>query len=108
MRKRLGPAPNFVAALRVIDQQLMRLLCCPETHQDLREAKSELVTRLNEQIAAGLVKNRAGQPVSEKLDGGLIRSDSRFLYPIRQDIPLMLIDEAIPLPAGTLQEEGII
>ena len=81
------------------DPQLIRLLCCPETHQDLHQAESGLVARLNEQIAAGLVKNRAGQPVSEKLDGGLVRTDGKFLYPIRQDIPVMLIDDSIPLEA---------
>ena len=83
------------------DPELIRLLCCPDTHQDLRQAESNLVARLNEQIAAGQIKNRAGKSVSEKLDGGLIRTDGRFLYPIRQDIPVMLIDESIPLEAVT-------
>jgi len=40
---------------------------------------------------------RGGQPVKEKLDAGLVRADGRFLYPIRSDIPVMLVDEAIPL-----------
>ena len=83
------------------DPDLIRLLCCPETHQDLRPAESGLVARLNEQIAAGLIKNRAGKPVNEKLDGGLVRTDGKFLYPIRQDIPVMLIDESLPLEAVT-------
>ena len=51
----------------------------------------------NRQIAAGQLQNRAGQPVKEPIDGGLVREDKRFLYPIRQNIPVMLIDEAIPL-----------
>jgi len=85
----------------MIDPELIRLLCCPETHQDLRPAESGLVARLNEQIAAGLIKNRAGKPVNEKLDGGLVRTDGKFLYPIRQDIPVMLIDESLPLEAVT-------
>ena len=89
-------------ALFMTDPELMRLLCCPETRQDLREAESSLVARLNEHIAAGRVTNRAGQAVSQKLDGGLVRSDGKFLYPIRQDIPVMLIDESIPLGANYL------
>jgi uncharacterized protein YbaR (Trm112 family) len=36
--------------------------------------------------------------VTEPVDGGLVRSDGRFLYPIRDDIPIMLVEEAIPLP----------
>jgi uncharacterized protein YbaR (Trm112 family) len=30
------------------------------------------------------------------IDSGLVREDKRYVYPIRQDIPIMLIDEAIP------------
>ena len=43
------------------------------------------------------MKNRVGQPVKEKIDGGLVREDKKFLYPIRGNIPVMLVDEAIPL-----------
>ena len=52
---------------------------------------------LNNQIAEGVLKNNAGQPVTEKLDGGLIRADKKILYPIRDDIPVMLIEEGIPI-----------
>ncbi len=77
---------------------LLPLLCCPETHQDLRLAEPALLDQFNHQIAAGTLKNRAGQTVTEQLDGGLVRADGKVLYPIRQGIPVMLVDEAIPLP----------
>jgi uncharacterized protein len=35
--------------------------------------------------------------VNEKIDGGLIRADGKFLYPIRRNIPVMLVDEGLPL-----------
>jgi len=35
--------------------------------------------------------------VLERIDAGLVRADGKFLYPIRHDIPIMLVDEAIPL-----------
>ena len=35
--------------------------------------------------------------VAEPIDGGLIREDGKILFPIRQDIPVMLIDQGIPL-----------
>ena len=34
---------------------------------------------------------------AEKLDAGLLRADGKFLYPVRHNIPVMLVDEAIPL-----------
>jgi uncharacterized protein YbaR (Trm112 family) len=43
------------------------------------------------------VQNRAGKPVIGAIDSGLVRQDRKFLYPVRANIPTMLIDEAIPL-----------
>jgi uncharacterized protein len=81
----------------MIDPELLKILCCPETHQELRLAEPAAIDKLNRQIAAGALKNRAGQPVQEKIEGGLIRADGKFLYPIRRNIPVMLVDEGIPL-----------
>ncbi|HET7623877.1 MAG TPA: hypothetical protein VFM25_01340 [Verrucomicrobiae bacterium] len=81
----------------MLDPELLKILCCPETHQDLRAADASLMEKLNARIASGDLRNREGQPVSEKLDGGLIRADGKFLYSIRREIPMMLADEAIPL-----------
>ena len=86
--------------MTVIDAEMPKALCCPETHQSLALADARLLARLNERIAAGQVRNRAGQPVTEPVDGGLVRSDGQFLYPVRRNLPVMLIDEAIPLAAG--------
>jgi len=84
----------------MIDAELLKILCCPETHQDLRPADPAVIDRLNAQIAAGTLKNRGGQTVQEKIDAGLVRADGRYLYPVRRDIPVMLVDEAIPLTSG--------
>jgi uncharacterized protein YbaR (Trm112 family) len=81
----------------MIDPELLKIMCCPETHQSIALAEQALIDKLNQQIAAGQLKNRAGQPVKEKIDSGLMREDKKFLYPIRNNIPIMLIDEAIPM-----------
>ena len=78
-----------------IAPELLAILCCPETKQDIRLADQELIQRLNVGIEKGDVQNKAGQPVKEKLDGGLIRDDKAILYPIRDHIPVMLIEEGI-------------
>ncbi|MBI3851001.1 MAG: hypothetical protein HY298_12100 [Verrucomicrobia bacterium] len=83
----------------MIDSELLKILCCPETHQAVSLADSLLIVKLNEQIVAGKLQNRGGQLLKERIDGGLIRADGKFVYPIRQDIPVMLIDEAIPVAA---------
>ncbi|HXT41340.1 MAG TPA: hypothetical protein VN887_15125 [Candidatus Angelobacter sp.] len=83
----------------MIDPDLLKIMCCPETHQPIALAEPSVIERLNQQIAAGQLKNRAGETVKEKIDGGLVREDKKFLYPVRGNIPVMLIDEAIPLAA---------
>ena len=80
-----------------IDKELLAILCCPETKQDVALADDALIARLNDRVGKGELKNKAGQPVTEKLDGGLLRADKKILYPIREDIPVMLIEEGIPL-----------
>ena len=80
-----------------MDKELLDMLCCPETKQDVSLADAALVESLNRGIEAGQIKNRGGEILKEKLDSGLIRADRKFLYPVREDIPIMLIDEAIPL-----------
>jgi uncharacterized protein YbaR (Trm112 family) len=84
-----------------VDQDLLAILCCPETKQDVALADDALVAKLNAKIEQGQLKNKAGQPVAEKLDGGLVRADKKILYPIREDIPVMLIEEGIPLEGLT-------
>lgn len=83
----------------MLDPELLKIMCCPETHQPIAHAAPSLIEELNRRIAAGQLKNHGGQPVTEKIDGGLVREDGKFLYPIRGNIPIMLIDEAIPLTA---------
>ncbi len=80
-----------------IDKDLLAILCCPETKLDVSLAEDALISKINEAVSKGILKNKAQKPVSEPLDGGLIRSDRKILYPIREDIPVMLIDEGIPL-----------
>jgi uncharacterized protein YbaR (Trm112 family) len=81
----------------MVDSKLLEILCCPDTKQDVALAPSDLVERLNGQIATGALKNKGGEVVKEKMDGGLLRADGKVLYPIRDDIPIMLIDESIVL-----------
>jgi uncharacterized protein len=80
-----------------LDKDLLAILCCPDTKQEVCLAENALIAKLNAAVISGQLKNRANKPVTELLDGGLIRSDRKMLYPIREDIPVMLIEEGIPL-----------
>ena len=81
----------------MIRSDLLKILVCPETQASLSLASSELIAKLNDAISRGQLRNKAGQTIEKSMVGGLLRSDRQLLYPIVDEIPMMLIDEAIPL-----------
>jgi uncharacterized protein YbaR (Trm112 family) len=81
----------------MLNPELLKILVCPETRLPVALAESTVLDRLNGAIGGGNVRNRGGAPVTQPLDSALLREDGQVLYPIRDDIPVMLIDEAIPL-----------
>jgi uncharacterized protein YbaR (Trm112 family) len=55
---------------------------------------------VNSRIREGKLRNRAGTQVQEPVEGGLLREDGAFLYPIRRGIPSMLVDDALPMKSA--------
>ena len=75
-----------------ISPELLELLRCPETYQRLTLAPAELLRRVESEN----LRDRRGRPVAS-MAAALLREDGAVLYPIRDRIPVMLVDEAIPL-----------
>lgn len=78
-----------------VDQELLDILVCPKTKAEL-----ELVD-LPEEVRQGLVEKyrehfRDEEPVVEQ---GLYCGESQLVYPIVSDIPIMLVEEALPASA---------
>ena len=78
-----------------LDRQLLDILCCPENKQAVSLIDEEKLQILNEKIAMGKLQNKSGKLVKEKLEGALLRADQAVAYPIRDGIPIMLIDEGL-------------
>ena len=80
----------------MVDAELLKILVCPENKTPVTLVGDDIIAKVNAGIEKKSIKNRAGELVTERIDAGLLREDKAFLYPIRDDIPIMLIDEAIP------------
>jgi uncharacterized protein YbaR (Trm112 family) len=83
----------------MVHPDLLEILACPEDKTPVRLMEAGALVALNERIKAGGVKTRGGQPVTEPVPEALVREDGKYAYPVRDDIPIMLVDEAIPLTA---------
>jgi len=80
-----------------VSQELLEILVCPETKQPVQPASAEVLERLSAQVAAGTLRNRSGEKVGTAPIEGLVREDGKILYPVEDDIPVMLIEESIEL-----------
>jgi len=90
----------------VITDEFLEMLRCPESKARLRRGDDDLVGRLNVEIAAGRLRNRAGQRPTKPINGLLIRDDGRVGYPVVDDIPILLVDEAIELTNSNFLESA--
>ncbi|MCK5861882.1 MAG: hypothetical protein KAH38_05320 [Candidatus Hydrogenedentes bacterium] len=81
----------------MINAELLDILVCPENKTAVREIDSELLEKINAAIAAGTLKKKDGETITETIEGGLVREDNKYLYVIRDGIPVMLVDEAVAL-----------
>jgi uncharacterized protein len=81
----------------VFSKEFLTMVRCPENRQTLALADETLVGQLNRAVQAGTLKNRSGQTLAQALDGAFVREDQAVAYPIVDGIPILLIDEGIPL-----------
>lgn len=80
-----------------ITPDILPILRCPAGGGPLTLADAELVERLNAQIAAGTARDQLDTRVEAPIDGGLVPANADRLYPIRENIPTLIVENAIRL-----------
>ena len=102
----------YVALLRYISassnedfMEWISILKCPVTGRDLRELSQEEIQALNEKISKKQIQQTDGKLFSESLSKALTSLDDSYIYPIINDIVLLLKDLALVGEKGTILQE---
>jgi uncharacterized protein YbaR (Trm112 family) len=82
-----------------IDGKLLEILCCPVSKTPLIRLSAGKLNILNRAIQAGEIQYVRGEPVTEPLQEALITEDSKVIYPVVNEIPILLEERGI----GTTQ-----
>ena len=78
-----------------IDGKLLEILCCPVSKTPLTRLPTSRLKTLNEAISAGTVQYVRGETVKDPLREALITEDSKVIYPVIDDIPILLEEKGI-------------
>ena len=78
-----------------IDGKLLEILCCPVSKTPLTRLSSNRLNALNKAIAAGEAQSVTGETISQALREALITEDSNVIYPVIDDIPILLEERGI-------------
>ncbi len=87
----------------MVSDELLKMMRCLETGSPLRRADTGLCQQINEAIDAGKIRNRLGRSVDRRVDGGLVNEERTLIYPVYDEVPQLLRDEAIEL--GQFEQE---
>jgi uncharacterized protein YbaR (Trm112 family) len=82
-----------------VNGKLLEILCCPVSKTPLTVLGRQKLEKLNRAIENGEALYVGGEKVTEPLQEGLITEDGKVIYPVQDDIPILLEEKGI----GTTQ-----
>jgi uncharacterized protein YbaR (Trm112 family) len=82
-----------------VDGKLLEILCCPVSKTPLTRLATNRLKTLNKAISAGSIQYVRGELVEQPLREALITEDSKVIYPVIDEIPILLEERGI----GTTQ-----
>jgi uncharacterized protein YbaR (Trm112 family) len=85
-----------------VDGKLLEILCCPVSKTPLTRLATNRLKTLNKAISTGSIQYVRGELVEQPLREALITEDSKVIYPVIDEIPILLEERGI----GTTQLQG--
>ena len=82
-----------------VDGKLLEILCCPVSKTPLRVLSRQKLEKVNEAIKSGEALYVGSEKVDDPLQEGLITEDGKVIYPVQDNIPILLEEKGI----GTTQ-----
>ena len=78
-----------------VEGKLLEILCCPVSKSPLNVLGSEKLDKLNAAISSGEALFIGGEKVEDTLQEALITADKKVVYPVQDDIPVLLEEKGI-------------
>ena len=85
-----------------VNGKLLEILCCPVSKTPLTVLGRQKLDTLNSAIESDDALYVDGEKVIDPLQEGLITEDGKVIYPVQDDIPILLEEKGI----GTTQFQG--
>jgi uncharacterized protein len=83
----------------MISDEILSILVCPESKERLTLADPSEVEMINNFLKGEGLQTVGGAAASKhEYDGFLVRADRKIAYPIKDGIPVLLIEEGVVLP----------
>ena len=81
----------------MVDPTFLQHLRCPVTGSPLRLLEADALTRINDAITQRRAVNQIGDVLEQPLSDALSNADQSLLYPVWDDIPSLIPEEALPM-----------
>ncbi|MCA9262942.1 MAG: hypothetical protein KDA60_03800 [Planctomycetales bacterium] len=80
----------------MLSDQFIQKLRCPQTTSPLHLLTEAELTQVNRAAEVGKLVNQVGLPAERPLQAGLRNDDRSLIYPVWDDIPTLIPEEAFP------------
>ena len=77
--------------------ELLDILVCPRSKKKLERADTATLDKLNAKIRSGKCSEISGTAVTETVTEALLQRETGILYLVREDIPVLIYENAVEL-----------